>query len=403
MSARFLQLHFLTPYAANNLNRDDLGRPKSLVYGTAPRLRLSSQCVKRAWRLSPVMETAFAGDRGLRTRAFWTQLAESLMAEGFAEDVVVAHLLPMMEAILKAKAAKDDKKDDKKDDNGARLDQGAADGQDAPVDAAAQAAVADAPKGKGKGKAATAKKLPLVLKSLESDLYFYSKAERTQLEALVRASLAEGKPMKTAQVLPALENLPLSGDIAMFGRMVTQATELGVEGAVQVAHPFTVNRVVEEDDYFIAADDDLAVQGAAHIAANGYGAGLYYGYVNIDVPLLIQNLDGNKEHARQLILALMEAVATVAPGGKQNTFSARSYATYMMAEVGNAQPRSFADAFLTPVNDEQLAEAAIAALEHTKAGVEKAFPSQKTRSAALNRVTQEGSFDDLAALVDELL
>ena len=47
---RFLQLHVLTFYPPANLNRDDTGRPKSAVVGGVPRLRVSSQALKRAWR-----------------------------------------------------------------------------------------------------------------------------------------------------------------------------------------------------------------------------------------------------------------------------------------------------------------------------------------------------------------
>ncbi len=376
MSSRFLQLHFLTAYAANNLNRDDLGRPKSLLFGMAPRLRLSSQCVKRAWRISPIMETAFAGDMGLRTREFWVELAKKLMADGHDEATVAKHLTPLMAAILKVKA----------ESAGDEEEAGAEEADSAPK------------KGKAKGSKSD---VALTLQDLHSDLYFYSKAERLEFEKLARESLAAGKPMEQKAVLAAIGDLPLSGDIALFGRMVAQANSQTVEGAVQVAHPFTVNRVLEEDDYFIAADD-LSSNGAGHISANGFGAGLYYGYVNIDVPLLVKNLDGSKEQALQLLRALVEAVATVAPGGKQNSFSARSYATYLLAEVGNAQPRSFADAFLTPVQSDPLAQTAIEKLEKAKAGLEKAFPSQTTKHARINRVTEEGSFADIEALLNEL-
>lgn len=376
MSSRFLQLHFLTTYAANNLNRDDLGRPKSLMFGSAPRLRLSSQCVKRAWRISPVMEAAFAEDKGVRTREFWLNLGSKLVAEGHDEATVVAHLQPILEAILKMKG------------DSAGEEEG---------DEAEGSTEEEAPKAKGKGKG---KRAPVVA-DLKTDLYFYSAAERAAFEELARESLANGTPMATKKVLPAIGDLPLSGDIALFGRMVAQANALTVEGAVQVAHPFTVSKVIEEDDYFIAADD-LSSQGAGHIAANGFGAGLYYGYVNIDVPLLVKNLGGSKEQARQLLMALIEAVATVAPGGKQNSFSARSYATYLLAEVGSAQPRSFADSFLTPVSAEPLAETAIARLEKAKGSLEKAFPSQATKHACLNRITEEGTFSDIVALLDEL-
>ena len=54
--SRFLQLHLLTNYPPANLNRDDTGRPKTALMGDAQRLRVSSQCNKRAWRTSDVFE-----------------------------------------------------------------------------------------------------------------------------------------------------------------------------------------------------------------------------------------------------------------------------------------------------------------------------------------------------------
>jgi len=45
--SRFIQLHVLTSYPPSNLNRDDLGRPKSAIVGGVSRLRVSSQSLKR--------------------------------------------------------------------------------------------------------------------------------------------------------------------------------------------------------------------------------------------------------------------------------------------------------------------------------------------------------------------
>ncbi len=45
----FIQLHLLTAYPPSNLNRDDLGRPKTAIVGGAERLRISSQSLHRAW------------------------------------------------------------------------------------------------------------------------------------------------------------------------------------------------------------------------------------------------------------------------------------------------------------------------------------------------------------------
>ena len=67
--ADFLQLHLLTAYGPSNLNRDDTGRPKSVVFGGVPRLRISSQSLKRAWRTSAVFAgklDAYLADRTQR-------------------------------------------------------------------------------------------------------------------------------------------------------------------------------------------------------------------------------------------------------------------------------------------------------------------------------------------------
>ena len=64
----FIQLHLLTTYPPSNPNRDDQGRPKSAMVGGAPRLRLSSQAIKRAVRTSPVFKTALEGHLGERTQ-----------------------------------------------------------------------------------------------------------------------------------------------------------------------------------------------------------------------------------------------------------------------------------------------------------------------------------------------
>ncbi len=45
---RFLDIHLLQTIPFANLNRDDLGAPKTVVYGGATRTRVSSQCWKRS-------------------------------------------------------------------------------------------------------------------------------------------------------------------------------------------------------------------------------------------------------------------------------------------------------------------------------------------------------------------
>ena len=51
-NVRFLQIHSLHGYAAALLNRDDSGLAKRITYGGSVRTRVSSQCLKRHWRMA---------------------------------------------------------------------------------------------------------------------------------------------------------------------------------------------------------------------------------------------------------------------------------------------------------------------------------------------------------------
>jgi len=83
--SRFVQLHMLTSYPPANLNRDDLGRPKTAVMGGATRLRVSSQSLKRAWRTSDVFESALKGHVGTRTKEMGCRIFKDLEQKGVTE------------------------------------------------------------------------------------------------------------------------------------------------------------------------------------------------------------------------------------------------------------------------------------------------------------------------------
>ena len=98
---RFLQIHFLAPYAAALLNRDDSGLAKRLPYGGQLRTRVSSQCLKRHWRLAddPHGLHRIAGaDAAFRSRETVDRKVFGEWAAGTAEDVVK----PIREAMLTA-------------------------------------------------------------------------------------------------------------------------------------------------------------------------------------------------------------------------------------------------------------------------------------------------------------
>jgi CRISPR system Cascade subunit CasC len=404
----FLQLHTLTAYPANNLNRDDLGRPKSMVFGGTQRLRLSSQSLKRAWRLSDAMQESFNGDNGVRTRELWTNLADRLHVEGHPRDTVVTHLVPIKQAFEgSSKKKKEEAASDESQNNASRL---LVENPDEDVADDPQEDKKDKNSSKKRGR--NAKEQEAEPKDpLKSNLYFYSRSEREFIEKLVRESLKAGEPLTEKhvlnQILPEQRGsdfvlaLRMSPDVAMFGRMVAGRNALAIEGAVQVAHSFTTDKAALEDDFFAAVDDmksdsDDAVTG--HIDANGFGCGLYYSYVNVHVETLLKNLSGDKAQAAKIVAALIESVATIAPTGKQNSFTAHSYATYMMAELGKAQPRSFADAFVRAVRAEDLRGAAVDRLQKERESLMHAFPHQRTEAVEMNRLTREGDLTQLQEL-----
>lgn len=80
--SHFIQLHLLTSYPPANLNRDDLGRPKTALMGGAKRLRVSSQSLKRTWRTSALFEEALAGHVGTRTKRLGKEAYDQLVEKG---------------------------------------------------------------------------------------------------------------------------------------------------------------------------------------------------------------------------------------------------------------------------------------------------------------------------------
>ena len=92
---RFLQIHTLHSYPAALLNRDDSGLAKRMPFGGTIRTRISSQCLKRHWRMADdeFALTAIEGaEDAIRSR---NVVERSVMAplravNGVSEDVLNA-------------------------------------------------------------------------------------------------------------------------------------------------------------------------------------------------------------------------------------------------------------------------------------------------------------------------
>lgn len=310
MNPRFLQLHFLTSYGPANLNRDDLGIPKTAMLGGAKRLRVSSQALKRAWRNSELFAQRLHGDVGIRSKRFFLDYYErhaepqGVTARDFAEWVNP----------FKATFGDFDKKGEGSESRSLNKD-----------------------------------KKALLL----STLVYLSPRERSALESVLEKLVAEGRAA-TADEVSTFAAVTGAADISMFGRMLASLPEHNVEAAVQIAHAITVHRAEPEDDYFSAVDDlNETDTGSAHLGELGFGAGVFYLYACVDRDLLVKNLGGDSELAGRAIQALVECMATVAPTGKQKSFASNAAASYGLAELSNAQPRQLSAAFVRPIALEQ--------------------------------------------------
>ncbi len=341
--SRFLQLHLLTFYPPANLNRDDTGRPKTAQVGGVARLRVSSQALKRAWRASEVMKQALDGHRGIRTQRFGTLLHEHLLARGVADDKARAAVLKVL-----------------------------------PVFGAPET-------DKGKN--------PLYIKQLAFISPEEVEAAYTLAERIAGGEAGEVK----AEAL--LRRTDTAADIAMFGRMLADAADFNREAAVQVAHAITTHKAVVEDDFYTAVDDlkkPAEDAGAGFVGEQGFGSGVFYLYACIDLALLCRNLGNDGTLAGTACAALVEAAATVAPSGKQNSFAARARAGYVLAERGDAQPRTLAGAFARPIGGDDLLGASIQRLETFRTDVDAGYGAAAEASEVFEVQARRGT---LAAIV----
>ncbi|TVR13370.1 MAG: type I-E CRISPR-associated protein Cas7/Cse4/CasC [Planctomycetota bacterium] len=328
---RFLQFHLLTPYAASLLNRDDAGFAKRIPFGGSTRTRISSQCLKRHWR-------TFAGKHAfaelgapptMRSRlTFERHVAQPLIDSGVdaerAREVtvqIVKEVLGFNADRAKAKASKAKKSDDAveetPEDPSVKTDQVTVLGQPELDYILAQAKE--------------------ICAELASDAN-----EKAITKAVKEHFGREGK----ANMQAIAKGAGLSA--ALFGRMVTSDNLARCDAAIHVAHAFTVHEQEAESEFFSAVDDLISADGelgSGHIGTTELTSGLFYGYVAIDLPLLLSNLAGDVDLAAGVIERLTWIMATASPGAKLGSTAPYAYANLVLAESGSSQPRSLANAF----------------------------------------------------------
>ena len=83
---KLIELHILQSFPVSCLNRDDVGSPKSAMFGGIKRARISSQCLKRASR--ELLQTLWpeAKFSGIRTRNIQEKFEAALIRHGETEE-----------------------------------------------------------------------------------------------------------------------------------------------------------------------------------------------------------------------------------------------------------------------------------------------------------------------------
>lgn len=308
--ARFLDIHLLQTIPYANLNRDDLGAPKTVVYGGKSRTRVSSQCWKRQVRLE--VESTL-GDPAVRTRRLIGAVAQRLTAQGWPAELA-AHA-----------------------------------GKQILLSAGKKGISTENPDKESKGPRNELSSVLLYLPESGLDAlaaFVAGHRDRIEKEMTKKAPKA---------VLPSDEVAALltsrNATINLFGRMLAELPGGKVDGAVQVAHAFTVHATDPEIDFFTAVDDIPAPAdaGSGHMNQGEFSAGVFYRYASLDLAGLQTNLDGDTATAEELTRQFLRAFVSALPTGKRNATAPNTLPELVYVAARDDRPISLAAAFERPV------------------------------------------------------
>lgn len=323
-SRTIVELHILQTVPPSNLNRDDTGTPKSAVYGGVRRARVSSQAWKRATR-RVFQDILDPKDLGVRTRRLAELLGKRIRELDPSIPVADAWGLAA-ETVTAATGAK----------------------VEPPKRNAKEGGPEPAPEAKY--------------------LIFLS---ARQLDALAELAVQGRDDIKTffknkenKAAAKQHANSRHSIDIALFGRMVADASDINVDAAAQVAHAISVHRADVESDYYTAVDDHKEREdddkGAGMIGTVEFNSATLYRYAALDVDLLRKNLGtGLREDepadapVRRAVEAFVRGFTESLPTGKINTFGHHTLPDAVVVKIRSSRPVNFVGAFERPCQADQ--------------------------------------------------
>lgn len=313
MTSTYIDFHLLQTVPPSCVNRDDTGSPKSAMYGGSRRARVSSQAWKRATR-HRFKDELDEQDLGVRTKRV-VEMVASRLRENSAVDGETAEALAaavvQAAGLQLAKARKSERQDTEF----------------------------------------------LVLVSRQQAVALAELAAAAYVEAgdVAAATKSLGEPDAKRQAKAVLGQ-GNSVDLALFGRMVANDTDLNVDASCQVAHAISVHAADSEFDYFTAVDDlkvragdgEQGDAGASMIGTVEFTSATLYRYASINVNALAHNL-GDDEMTRRAIRAFASSFIRSMPTGKANTFANFTLPEAVVVSIRSDQPVSYVGAFEGPV------------------------------------------------------
>lgn len=335
-----IEIHMIQNHSPANLNRDDLGAPKTCLFGGVTRARISSQCLKRSIRRSDQFAAALERDGGVRTRRLATVLA--LIAESGDYDLTPARLRALVSS------------EDARGKNVLKLEE-----------------TASAALELGGVKPKSKKKPPNTPK--DDDTQTDVEGESADALSKMLVFLSTATIAKMAQDLSGTSDAkalaknykryvagkPCIPDIALCGRMTEVAKgglfaecNFTIEAALSAAHAISTHAVVNEVDYFTAADDIPGPDaGAGHVNEAVFNSACFYKHFCIDWDQLLKNLGGDADLATTTVKCFLEGAVRAIPSGKQHAYAAHNLPDGILVEVKTESPTpvSYANAFADPV------------------------------------------------------
>jgi CRISPR system Cascade subunit CasC len=358
----FVELHLLQNFAPSNLNRDDTGAPKDCEFGGYRRARISSQCLKRSIRRQFEADLLVPAEHlGHRTKRLVEELVKRL-----------------------AEAGKDRQQ--------------------------AQAVVSAAVKGAGLGVGEDGRTQYLLFLG-EREVQRMAGLVAEHWDELARVALAapsaeEGgekkkksgkeKKKEAREAVPAEVKKQLgqaldggrAADLALFGRMLADLPGKNIDGACQVAHALSTNKVSMEMDYYTAVDDLRPddSQGADMIGSVEFNSSCFYRYSSLDLNQLRENLRGDGQLADQTVEAFLRASVSAIPTGKQHSTAAYNPPSCVFAVARDRGLWSVANAFVQPIRpsvSKGLVQNSVEALDAYWGKLTDAFGEEGIRAAAV--------------------